>query len=236
MNADKFSAGLAGFNISVFIQDSAIAEITGITFPSWGNLPRNSPLPSDSVWMKVGDFGQIEAGDTDVNIGSIKILGKTPGTTNITVYVNQMDDDSGGIITPKIIEARLTVVGPPTADFSANRTEGPAPLTVKFEDNSTGSPNSWDWDVNEDGVKDSDQEEFEYVYNTPGIYNVTLTVVNDEGTDTATKTITVYGIPIADFTPSTTEGDAPLNVQFKDKSKYAISWAWDFDGDGNVDS
>ncbi|MDI9394258.1 MAG: PKD domain-containing protein [Euryarchaeota archaeon] len=43
--------------------------------------------------------------------------------------------------------------------------------------------------------------------------------------------------PVADFSASPLSGDAPLNVQFTDKSAGSpSSWSWDFENDGKVDS
>jgi PKD repeat protein len=43
--------------------------------------------------------------------------------------------------------------------------------------------------------------------------------------------------PIADFTAEPTSGTAPLAVQFTDRSVNGpTAWAWDFDGDGSIDS
>jgi PKD repeat protein len=43
--------------------------------------------------------------------------------------------------------------------------------------------------------------------------------------------------PVADFSADVTSGAAPLTVQFTDLSTNSpTSWAWDFDGDGTVDS
>jgi len=42
--------------------------------------------------------------------------------------------------------------------------------------------------------------------------------------------------PIAVFTSNVTSGVAPLSVQFTDESENAVSWDWDFENDGNVDS
>ena len=43
-------------------------------------------------------------------------------------------------------------------------------------------------------------------------------------------------LPVADFNASVTSGYAPLSVQFTDLSQNAISWRWDFENDGNIDS
>jgi PGF-pre-PGF domain-containing protein len=42
--------------------------------------------------------------------------------------------------------------------------------------------------------------------------------------------------PIASFTSNVTSGTSPLSVQFTDKSENAVSWEWDFENDGDVDS
>jgi PKD repeat protein len=60
------------------------------------------------------------------------------------------------------------------ARFSANVTEGAAPLTVNFTDLSPNSPVSWDWTF---GTGDgSTSQNPTYVYNDPGIYSVSLKI------------------------------------------------------------
>ena len=43
-------------------------------------------------------------------------------------------------------------------------------------------------------------------------------------------------VPVADFKMDTNTGPAPLSVQFTDLSENAVSWSWDFESDGNIDS
>ncbi|RPJ78462.1 MAG: PGF-pre-PGF domain-containing protein, partial [Alphaproteobacteria bacterium] len=43
-------------------------------------------------------------------------------------------------------------------------------------------------------------------------------------------------LPVADFKMNTTKGPAPLSVQFTDISRNAVSWSWDFNNDGSIDS
>ncbi len=45
-------------------------------------------------------------------------------------------------------------VDPVHASFTANQTEGSAPLTVSFMDTSTGGPTSWMWDFGDGAVVD----------------------------------------------------------------------------------
>ncbi len=131
---------------------------------------------------------------------------------------------------------KVILINPVVSDFSSSITEGEVPLTVEFTDASTDAV-SWSWDFDGDGLVNSEARNPEYTYTEPGKYIVSLTVANELGTnDTSTETITVYGVPVSDFTASITEGEAPFTVKFADASTNAVSWSWDFDGDGLVDS
>lgn len=57
--------------------------------------------------------------------------------------------------------------------------------------------------------------------------------VNSDSKDTVSGN---YGIPVADFTATTTTGNSSLHVIFNNQSTDATSYAWDFDGNGTVDS
>jgi PKD repeat protein len=70
----------------------------------------------------------------------------------------------------------------PVADFSANPTHGTAPLDVTFKDESTGYPDSWEWDFG-DGAGSMEQHP-SHTYTATGTYAVTLTVSNELGSDT----------------------------------------------------
>ena len=121
----------------------------------------------------------------------------------------------------------------PVAAFSASPTSGKAPLNVAFTDKSTGSPASWVWDFG-DGSKSFLQSPTRK-YSKAGKYTVSLTVKNDKGSSTVTKTnyITVIDKPVAAFSASPTSGKAPLNVAFTDKiTGSPASWQWSF-GDGS---
>lgn len=74
----------------------------------------------------------------------------------------------------------------PEAIFSATPTGGPAPLTVQFADQSTGTIISWAWNFG-DGNTSSEQNP-SHIYTVDGIYNVTLIVTGPSGSDTETKT------------------------------------------------
>jgi gliding motility-associated-like protein len=123
-----------------------------------------------------------------------------------------------------------------TADFSATPLSGCAPLLVRFNDLSTGSPNSWNWDLGNGTFSVIPSPSVTYF--TPGTYNIKLVVRNAAGNaDSITKNsyITVYARPEVNFSASDTIGCYPLQTQFTDLSTPGsgtiTNWQWDF-GDG----
>ena len=72
--------------------------------------------------------------------------------------------------------------GTPTADFSASLTMGGAPLDVSFTDMSNQIPTAWSWDFGDGGS--SSLEHPSHQYTTPGVYSVSLTATNPDGSHT----------------------------------------------------
>ncbi|MDD1720185.1 MAG: PKD domain-containing protein [Methanoregulaceae archaeon] len=128
---------------------------------------------------------------------------------------------------------------PPVADFTAEPRNGTEPLTVEFTDLSTGTPPlTWFWDFGDDET--SDEQNPVHVYAAEGLYTVSLTVTNEAGSDTETKTdyinVTEEAIPpVADFSAEPRNGTAPLTVEFTDLSTGTppLTWLWDFGDDTN---
>ncbi len=127
------------------------------------------------------------------------------------------------------------------ANFTANQRTGCSPLTVRFTDLSTGDPDLYFWDFGNGNTSTFD--DVVATYDIPGTYTVRLTVVDTSGgfTDTRTEVayIRVYADPTANFTQDTTNGCAPLSINFSDASSAGsgriTAWEWDF-GDGIVDT
>ncbi|WP_261788812.1 PKD domain-containing protein [Methanosarcina siciliae] len=129
----------------------------------------------------------------------------------------------------------------PVANFSADITSGIGPLTVHFTDSSSGSPDTWEWDFDNDGNVDSTEQNPQFIYTDEGTYSVKLTVTSSAGNDSELKIdyITVV-YPSPDFTANVTEGTVPLTVEFTGNISglapgYWNMWAWDVDGDGTYD-
>jgi tripartite motif-containing protein 71 len=120
----------------------------------------------------------------------------------------------------------------PIANFTANRTVGKVPSSVKFTDRSTGTPDSWYWDFG-DGTNSTEKSPV-HVYSEVGRYNVTLIAANAVGNNTTTRYgyIDVESVPVANFSANSTVGAVPFNVSFTDLSEgVPTSWSWSF-GDG----
>ncbi|WP_261597879.1 PKD domain-containing protein [Methanoculleus formosensis] len=81
------------------------------------------------------------------------------------------------------ISTRLDITATSGAAFSADVPSGPAPLTVRFTDASTGRPASWHWTFDDGGT--SAAQNPVHTYTLPGNYTVTLSV--DGGRAVCTK-------------------------------------------------
>jgi len=72
----------------------------------------------------------------------------------------------------------------PIANFTADTTVVVEGDTVTFTDLSENTPTSWEWEFEGGTPATSNEQNPVIVYNTPGIYMVTLIVYNDFGSDT----------------------------------------------------
>ncbi|WP_143305020.1 PKD domain-containing protein [Chitinophaga vietnamensis] len=102
-----------------------------------------------------------------------------------------------------------------------------------FVDQSSGTITSYAWDFG-DGTTGAGARPSK-VYNTPGTYNVTLTVTNANGcTDQITKpSVLRVPDPKAVFTiPANLQPCPPVKVQFTNTSSDYIKAAWDFGDNG----
>lgn len=73
----------------------------------------------------------------------------------------------------------------PVAAFTGAPTSGSYPLEVSFTDQSSGTPDSWNWDFGDGSV--STAQNPTHTYSAVGTYTVSLTVSNPVGGDTETK-------------------------------------------------
>jgi PKD repeat protein len=119
------------------------------------------------------------------------------------------------------------------AGFSASSTMVCEGESVSFDPSTSSNADGFSWTF-EGGTPESSTEEFpEITYNSSGLYEVTLVVVNTYGSDTLTRTdyIEVLPLPVADFTIETDQ----LEISLTNESTDFDSLSWFF-GDGNSSS
>jgi len=154
------------------------------------------------------------------------------------------------------------ILSPPVPAFSGSPRSGWAPLTVTFNDESTGAPTSWTWDfsVGAGGTGSGTvslggsllQAPPDITYGCTGVpgdtctFGVSLTVGNAGGTvpllqaDYVTVTVPPPTGPIAEFSGSPLTGVLSVDTafQFEDLRLGAVTytdWEWDFTSDGTFD-
>ncbi|MFH1422885.1 MAG: PKD domain-containing protein, partial [Planctomycetota bacterium] len=129
----------------------------------------------------------------------------------------------------------------PEADFTASPVIGEAPLSVQFTDISIGTVTAWSWDFNDDGIEDSNIQNPQHLFQTPGTYTIRFKATGAGGEDEIIKenliSANVPPPPQADFMATPTSGEVPLTIYFTNESEGNInSWEWDFDNDSSIDS
>jgi gliding motility-associated-like protein len=122
------------------------------------------------------------------------------------------------------------------ADFLCD-TIGCSPLEIIFINASTGA-NQFDWDFGDGTVSTSTNNESHLYTNTTNnseTHNVSLKVASPFGcTDSIQKEITIYPKPLSQFSSSTNEGCAPLDIQFNNTSQNAQIFEWEIEGENQT--
>ena len=167
-------------------------------------------------------------GDTALGFGdTVSHIYQLAGTYSYQVNASDSNGCVGTCNGTVVIETELT------AAFSADTTNGCAPLQVNFT-NSSIYAITYHWDFG-DGTS-SVQQNPSHTYTNPGTYTVTLMAFGASGTDSSSVSnqVYVYPTPVANFQASyiSSGGDT---VYFADNSVDAWTWFWDF-GDGTTDT
>ena len=182
-------------------------------------VDQSSNVPTSWEW----DFGDGQTSGAQ----NPKHTYVSEGVYTVTLKVrNNFGEDT------KVRSNLIEVNKGPVVDFIADMTTVGVGRRVTFTDLSQNTPTRWIWDFGDGSTGTGARPD--HIYHTTGVYDVTLTASNPDMTNSRTRNqyITVLNIPRADFTVDKTQGGAPLNVNFIDKSTGApTSWQWDF-GDG----
>src|SRR5918996_1664414 len=134
-----------------------------------------------------------------------------------------------------------------TAEIISNGTEGVAPATFEFQANLTGGtePYAISWNFG-DGSEESDEQTVLHTFEEAGIYNVVLTITDENGeeaSDNLEITVNEPSPTIAEpltvgIISNSTEGVAPATFEFQANltgGTEPYTYLWDF-GDGSEES
>jgi PKD repeat protein len=195
-------AGAANFgwgrvdNVKVIANDAA-APLPGMTAnPTNGTAPLLVMFTgscSDGDGSCAGfawDFGDGTTAAGTAGGGSTSASGSPSFTFtgNRTYNVSVTVEDDKGAARSRI-NSVSTVNVPPSASIQAVPSSGPAPLNVQFTavaSDPDGTIVSWSWNFGDGGT--SSAQNPAHVYTTPGTYQVTLTVTDNQGAFTTVVT------------------------------------------------
>jgi parallel beta-helix repeat protein len=140
-----------------------------------------------------------------------RLAGDGVGDTHLPYSGNNADDDYP--LVDGSADAYYIVCSLPVANFSASDTSGVAPLTVLFTDRSKGDDiTSWLWEFG-DGQTIAERNP-SHIYETLGVYTVSLKVANACGSDFVTEENYIYVLqmvsPYASSTVEAAEGTITL--------------------------
>ncbi|MET8161644.1 ThuA domain-containing protein [Sphaerisporangium sp. NPDC005289] len=128
-------------------------------------------------------------------------------------------------------------VRPPVARVSADKTDGPAPLTVQFSSEGSRDPDgktiTYAWDFDADGTTDSTDPNPSYTYTKAGNYSAVLTITNPDGV-TANASVPIVA---GNTRPTVTLLPPPDGgfFEFGDQVKYKVAVTDPEDGDIDCD-
>jgi PKD repeat protein/Tol biopolymer transport system component len=239
------TSGSSTFSQTVVVNAPApLADFT--VTPSSGT----APLGVTFMGVMDADSGPITTWEWDFdNNNTVDATGQNPGVYTYT--------------TPGLYSAKLTVTGPGgtmqiirsvnvfqsgnsvQAAFTMTQTgAGATPGTVQvcFANNSTGPIQTYAWDFGDNGSTDSTTSAPYFCQDFPsGLLSVRLRVTGPtpDVTSQAFRQLNLVAAPVAAFTYSPNSGlTQATQIDFNSSSSTGIitSYAWDFDGNGTVDS
>jgi uncharacterized repeat protein (TIGR03803 family) len=183
-NLWSFTGATDGANPQAGLVQGTDGNFYGTTYGSGlgpsanGNVFRISPSGSlTNLWSFTG------CGD-----GANPLAGLVQGTDS-NFYGTTYGSGSGPSANGTVFKLSVSSGLPPVAMFTANPTNGVAPLTVSFTDTSSNSPTSWTWtDTNGNMSTNRDPT---FTYANPGAYTVRLIACNASGCGTNTVVINV---------------------------------------------
>ncbi len=228
--------------------DSINPTWTTQTLPPTGLASSNeTPTSFQLDWTPISYTADGGGYDVDCGSGIVSTADKTvsslvlsglPAGTSVTCTVATRTDphalNPNPLLSPPSVPLDVTLPAPTslTVDFTFSPASPLPGDVIQFTDaSSSGTSFSWDFG---DGTTSTLQNP-QHTYATPGVYTVTLDVVDGASSGSASKAVTVAGPGVtANFTFRPTDPVVGEQVTFLDASSGSISsYLWDF-GDGST--
>jgi PKD repeat protein/endonuclease/exonuclease/phosphatase family metal-dependent hydrolase len=168
-------------NFSTLLYDSGIQSAhTAFTTTPMNSFALTSSNLSGTIYFRIYAYQAGASGGTwrvdNLNVqGGVTSGGSTAGSG---WYVDSVSIQDAFCCT--------NFVTPPVADFVGSPSTGTAPLTVTFNDNSTGTISNWFWDFGDSSTTNVTTNSVVHTY-AAGTYGVTLIASGPSGASTNTK-------------------------------------------------
>jgi len=175
---------LSGMNLDFQADRTLFCNDQGTTM--FTNLTASTHPITDLEWQFYG------ADPTSSTSAEPSVQYLNPGNYSVELLV------SNGICMDSLLKQDYIGVGAvPEAAFQISDSIGCAPLTVNFQDQSTvdsSSITNWNWNFS--NIDETDLAAPVFIFNEPGIHNITLTATSAVGCqDTITRSVEVLEIP-----------------------------------------
>jgi PKD repeat protein len=197
--------------IAITVQEAPLADFTFNNVGLSIQFTNQSQNADSYLW----DFGDSQ---TSMDENPVHLY-DTDGQYEVTLCaINNCDT----VCTSMIVQ----LLSSPTANFSADDTEGCVPFTVQFNNLSSDNSSSFEWTFPGGTPGFSDLENPVITYNEVGSFDVILQATNDAGSNEITfeDYIIVGDVPTVDFDISVNN----LSVNFDNLSVNADNYLWDF--------
>lgn len=239
--AGTYKVKLTAYNISSGCRKDTSLNITLIDLkPSFSLSPKEgcNPLPvsflSTTTGGTVSNYRWVFGDGSSVQSSNPSLIDTnrtytTTGKFTVKLFVT----DNYGCV-DSLIKTDSVFVYDITPNFYVKSKVGCDSLLVQFRDTSITNPaaTAWAWSFGDPAsgtANTSSAQHPSHYYKTTGVYNVSLTVTNADGSCSVTKSnIVNFTLPKANFTPSVSTTCPGSNVNFANSSTNSNKYSWNF--------
>lgn len=185
---------------------TAVTTTTATPTPTATTTTTSTTTTTTTTTTKPATTTTVTATSTTVPVTT----GATTVTTTAAVTPTTIVP-AATVTVPPVVMVTPEIGGYPTCGFTLNKAVGYAPLKVQFRDLSSGeSLSGWEWSFG-DGSSTMNQNP-SYTYSMPGTYTVALTVTNNLGSTTSTRTGLIRVLGPGEAMPTVMQTASPLTT------------------------